>query len=57
MRQYLEKLKNYGDICTAERLDYADLWTYSFPCQDISAGKQQGINQNTKVRAFISSTS
>ena len=41
--------KNYGDICTAERLDYADLWTYSFPCQDISvAGKQQGINQNTR---------
>lgn len=43
------KTKNYGDICTAERLDYADLWTYSFPCQDISvAGKQQGINQNTR---------
>jgi DNA (cytosine-5)-methyltransferase 1 len=41
--------KNYGDICTAERLDYADLWTYSFPCQDISvAGKQQGINENTR---------
>ena len=41
--------KNYGDICTAKRLDYADLWTYSFPCQDISvAGKQQGINQNTR---------
>ena len=43
------KTKNYGDICTAPRLDYADLWTYSFPCQDISvAGKQQGINQNTR---------
>ena len=43
------KTKNYGDICTAERLDYADLWTYSFPCQDISvAGKQQGINENTR---------
>lgn len=41
--------KNYGDICTTPRLDYADLWTYSFPCQDISvAGKQQGINQNTR---------
>jgi DNA (cytosine-5)-methyltransferase 1 len=41
--------KNYGDICTAERLNYADLWTYSFPCQDISvAGKQQGINQDTR---------
>ena len=44
------KTKNYGDICTAQRLDYADLWTYSFPCQDISvAGKQQGINEkNTR---------
>ena len=41
--------KNYGDICTAPRLDYADLWTYSFPCQDISvAGKQQGISENTR---------
>lgn len=43
------KTKNYGDICTAPRLDYADLWTYSFPCQDISvAGKQQGISENTR---------
>lgn len=41
--------KNYGDICTAPRLDYADLWTYSFPCQDISvAGKQQGISEGTR---------
>lgn len=41
--------KNYGDICTVKKLDYADLWTYSFPCQDISvAGKQQGINENTR---------
>jgi len=34
------KTFNYGDISKAERLSYADLWTYSFPCQDISvAGK------------------
>ena len=40
---------NYGDICKAERLNYADLWTYSFPCQDISvAGNQKGINENTR---------
>lgn len=26
----------YGDITKIERLEYADLWTYSFPCQDIS---------------------
>ena len=36
--------KNYGDITQIERLNYADLWTYSSPCQDFStAGKQKGI--------------
>lgn len=35
---------NYGDITKIPFLDYADLWTYSSPCQDFStAGKQQGI--------------
>ena len=35
---------NYGDITKIGALDYADLWTYSSPCQDFStAGKQQGI--------------
>nr|DAO96099.1 MAG TPA: Cytosine specific methyltransferase [Caudoviricetes sp.] len=35
--------RNYGDISKVERLDYADLWTYGFPCQDISlAGGQAG---------------
>lgn len=38
------KTRNYGDISKVEKLDYADLWTYGFPCQDISqAGKQAGI--------------
>lgn len=36
--------RNYGDISKIDKLDYADLWTYGFPCQDISlAGKQAGI--------------
>ena len=36
--------RNYGDISKVERLDYTDLWTYGFPCQDVSlAGKKQGI--------------
>lgn len=40
---------NYGDISKVPRLEYADLWTYSFPCQDISvAGNQKGINENTR---------
>lgn len=42
------KTRNYGDISKAEALDYADLWTYSFPCTDISsAGKQEGLTDKT----------
>lgn len=42
------KTRNYGDISKAESLDYADLWTYSFPCTDISlAGKQAGFMDET----------
>ncbi len=37
--------RNYGDISQIDKLDYADLWTYSFPCQDLSsAGKGLGIS-------------
>lgn len=40
---------NYGDITNIKSLDYADLWTYSFPCQDLSvAGKQAGIKEGTR---------
>lgn len=36
--------RNYGDISKVDKLDYADLWTYSFPCQSVSVcGKQEGI--------------
>jgi DNA (cytosine-5)-methyltransferase 1 len=38
------KTRNYGDISAVKRLDYADFWTYSSPCQDFSAsGRMQGI--------------
>ncbi len=38
------KTRNYGDISKIDKLDYADLWTYGFPCQDLSlAGKQRGM--------------
>ncbi len=41
--------RNYGDISKIYKLDYADFWTYSFPCQDISvAGKQAGITEHTR---------
>ena len=39
--------RNYGDISKADTLDYADLWTYGFPCQDIAiCGRQRGIVKN-----------
>lgn len=42
------KTRNYGDISKVEALDYADLWTYSFPCTDISlAGKHMGLMDET----------
>ena len=43
------QVRNYGDITKVPYLDYADLWTYSFPCQDLSfAGKQKGITESTR---------
>ena len=39
--------RNYGDISKIDTLDYADLWTYGFPCQDVSiAGLKRGIVKN-----------
>lgn len=43
------KANNFGDIRKIEELPNADLWTYSFPCQDISvAGKGAGIKEGTR---------
>lgn len=39
--------RNYGDISKVKKLDYADMWTYGFPCQDVSiSGLQGGIVKN-----------
>lgn len=47
LKQYYlaDKLsKNLGDISKIERLPYADMVTYSFPCTDLSvAGKGEGM--------------
>ena len=54
MRTPITKLKQYyiadkltenlGDISKIERLPYADFWTYSYPCTDLSvAGKGEGM--------------
>lgn len=41
--------KNFGDISKIDVLPGADLWTYSFPCQDLSvAGKGAGIKKGTR---------
>lgn len=38
------KTRNYGDIRKVAKLDYADLWTYSSPCQSFSkVGKHAGL--------------
>ena len=43
------KANNLGDICKIDKLPQADLWTYSFPCQDLSvAGKLAGIKEGTR---------
>lgn len=45
---------NMGDIMTIPKLPYADLWTYSFPCTDISiAGNQQGIKDGVTRSGLV----
>lgn len=47
IRKYYAAMRlsnNLGDISKISDLPNADMWTYSFPCQDISlAGNQKGI--------------
>lgn len=48
--------KNYGDISKVNPKDlpYFDLFTYSFPCQDISmAGKQAGFDKDSGTRSSL----
>lgn len=46
--------KNLGDISKIEALPYADLWTVSFPCQDISAvGKKGGFEKGSGTRSSL----
>lgn len=47
-------VNNLGDIRKIESLPQADLWTYSFPCQDISvAGLQRGFEQGSGTRSGL----
>lgn len=39
---------NLGDVKTIEALPSADMWTYSFPCTDISiSGRMKGFEKNS----------
>ena len=45
---------NLGDIRAIRKLPKADLWTYSFPCQDISvAGKLKGFSKDSGTRSGL----
>ncbi len=47
-------VENLGDIRKIEQLPKADLWTYSFPCQDISvAGLQKGFEKGSSTRSGL----
>lgn len=46
--------RNLGDISKLEHLDYADFWTISFCCQDISnAGKMKGFKLGSNTRSSL----
>jgi DNA (cytosine-5)-methyltransferase 1 len=44
-RHLFGEVKNFGDITKIEKLPKADIWTYSFPCTDLSiAGNKAGFS-------------
>lgn len=48
------KINNMGDIKLIPELPNADLWTYSFPCTDISlAGTQKGFEKGSNTQSSL----
>lgn len=48
------KVNNLGDIRKIDELPTADMWTYSFPCTDISlAGTQKGFDKGSKTESSL----
>ena len=46
--------KNLGDISKIDELPYADFWTCSFPCTDISiAGNMKGLDPDSGTRSSL----
>lgn len=47
-------IHNLGDISRIETLPQADIWTASFPCQDISvAGAMRGLKEGSGTRSSL----
>lgn len=45
---------NLGDICEIEKIPASDLWTYSFPCTDISlAGRLGGFARGSNTKSSL----
>ena len=48
------KTQNLGDIKAIDELPKADMWTYSFPCTDISlSGRLQGFEKGSNTRSSL----
>ncbi len=48
------EVNNLGDIKKIDELPTADMWTYSFPCTDISlAGTQKGFDKGSKTESSL----
>jgi DNA (cytosine-5)-methyltransferase 1 len=46
--------ENYGDISTVKEIPQVDLFTYSFPCTDIStAGNMQGFREGSGTKSSL----
>ena len=45
---------NLGDVTKIQKLPYADFWTCSFPCTDISiSGRMRGLNPDSGTRSSL----
>lgn len=48
------RTENVGDIRKVDRLPEADLWTYSFPCADISlSGRMRGFTRGSGTQSSL----
>ena len=49
-----KRSNNLGSILDIEKVPYADLWTYSFPCTDLSlSGKLGGMGRDSNTKSGL----